>query len=92
MRLVSVGVPVPFLDLLTYQVPDGVSTPPRGARVVVPLGNRVRVRIGPFVAEITATSADRLGLERGSAVVASFKASATKLVPIALDGPGRPQR
>ena len=41
MRLVSVGVPVPFLDLLTYQVPDGVSTPPRGARVVVPLGNRV---------------------------------------------------
>ena len=41
MRLVSVAVPVPFLDLLTYQVPDGVSPPPRGARVVVPLGKRV---------------------------------------------------
>ncbi len=41
MRLVSVAVPVPFLDVLTYQVPDGVAPPPRGARVVVPLGKRV---------------------------------------------------
>ena len=41
MRLVSVAVPVPYLDLLTYQVPDGVAPPPRGARVVVPLGKRV---------------------------------------------------
>ena len=41
MRLVSVAVPVPFLDILTYQVPDAVPQPPRGARVVVPLGKRV---------------------------------------------------
>lgn len=41
MRLVSVAVPVPFLDILTYQVPDGMARPPRGARVVVPLGKRV---------------------------------------------------
>ena len=41
MRLVSVAVPVPFLDLLTYDVPDGVPLPTRGARVVVPLGKRV---------------------------------------------------
>jgi primosomal protein N' (replication factor Y) len=41
VRLVSVAVPVPFLDLLTYQVPDGVAPPPRGARVSVPLGKRV---------------------------------------------------
>ena len=41
MRLVSVAVPVPYLDLLTYQVPDGIAPPPRGARVVVPLGKRV---------------------------------------------------
>lgn len=41
MRLVSVAVPVPFLDILTYHVPDGVPQPPRGARVVVPLGTRV---------------------------------------------------
>lgn len=41
MRFVSVAVPVPFLDVLTYQVPDSLPMPPRGARVVVPLGKRV---------------------------------------------------
>ena len=40
MSLVSVAVPVPFLDLLTYRVPDGVPVPPVGARVRVPLGSR----------------------------------------------------
>jgi len=38
--LVSVAVPVPSLDLLTYRVPDGVSEPRPGARVLVPLGAR----------------------------------------------------
>ncbi|HYM26435.1 MAG TPA: hypothetical protein VEU08_24625, partial [Vicinamibacterales bacterium] len=37
--LISVAVPVPALDLLTYSVPDGASAPV-GARVVVPLGAR----------------------------------------------------
>ena len=37
---VAVAVPVPFLDLLTYHVPDGVDPPVRGARVLVPLGTR----------------------------------------------------
>jgi primosomal protein N' (replication factor Y) len=41
VRLISVAVPVPFLDLLTYHVPDEVPLPARGARVVVPLGNRL---------------------------------------------------
>jgi primosomal protein N' (replication factor Y) len=41
VRFVSVAVPVPYLDLLTYQVPDGAATPARGARVIVPLGKRV---------------------------------------------------
>ena len=41
MQFVSVAVPVPFLDLLTYQVPPGAAVPQRGARVVVPLGKRV---------------------------------------------------
>ena len=50
---------------------------------LVPLGNRVRVRIGPLVAEVTAESADQLALERGETVVASFKATATRLVPLA---------
>ncbi|HUF47229.1 MAG TPA: primosomal protein N' [Vicinamibacterales bacterium] len=39
-RLVSVAVPVPGLGVLTYQVPDEVPVPPKGARVVVPLGAR----------------------------------------------------
>jgi molybdate transport system ATP-binding protein len=50
---------------------------------IVPLGNRVRVRVGPFVSEITAASAERLGLRTGERVVVSFKATATKLVPLA---------
>jgi len=40
-RLVSVAVPVPALDLLTYRVPDDLAAPARGARVLVPLGSRV---------------------------------------------------
>jgi primosomal protein N' (replication factor Y) len=37
---ISVAVPVPTLDLLTYSVPDGMPTPAIGARVVVPIGSR----------------------------------------------------
>jgi molybdate transport system ATP-binding protein len=48
---------------------------------IAPLGNRVRVHVGPVVAEITAASADRLGLRQGVAVTASFKATATRLFP-----------
>ncbi|MGD9697211.1 MAG: ABC transporter ATP-binding protein [Thermoleophilia bacterium] len=49
---------------------------------VVPVGSRVRVRVGPLVAEVTAVSAERLGLERGRVVSATFKATATRLVPL----------
>ena len=41
MRQISVAVPVPFLDLLTYNVPDGIALPPVGGRVRVPVGTRV---------------------------------------------------
>lgn len=41
MTFVSVAVPVPFLELLTYRMPDEMTPPVRGARVVVPLGKRV---------------------------------------------------
>ena len=41
MRVVRVAVPVPALDSLTYSVPEGVPTPVPGARVLVPLGNRI---------------------------------------------------
>jgi molybdenum ABC transporter ATP-binding protein len=50
---------------------------------IVRLGNRVRVRVGPMVAEITTESAERLALDRGEIAVASFKATATRLVPLA---------
>jgi primosomal protein N' (replication factor Y) len=37
---VSVAVPVPGVDLLTYSVPDGWPTPVAGARALVPVGAR----------------------------------------------------
>ena len=49
---------------------------------VIPVGNRVRVRVGPLTAEVTAASAERLGLREGETVVASFKATGTRLLPI----------
>jgi molybdate transport system ATP-binding protein len=49
---------------------------------LVTLGNRVRVRVGPLVGEVTAASAERLALERGKIVVASFKATGARLVPL----------
>ena len=52
-------------------------------RSLVVLGNRVRVRVGPLTAEITAASAERLALREGEPVVASFKATAARLVPLA---------
>ncbi|HXD73918.1 MAG TPA: DEAD/DEAH box helicase, partial [Vicinamibacterales bacterium] len=39
--IVHVAVPVPGLGLLTYRVPSGIPRPVVGARVVVPLGNRI---------------------------------------------------
>jgi molybdenum ABC transporter ATP-binding protein len=49
-------------------------------RSVVAVGNRVRVRVGPVTAEVTAASAERLELARGGSVYASFKATGTRLV------------
>ena len=40
MRLISVAVPIPFLDLLTYNVPSQFALPAVGARVRVPVGTR----------------------------------------------------
>jgi molybdate transport system ATP-binding protein len=50
---------------------------------LVSLGNRVRVRIGPITAEVTAQSAERLRLSEGEVVVASFKATGARLLPVA---------
>jgi primosomal protein N' (replication factor Y) len=40
VRLISVAVPIPFLDPLTYAVPPPLAMPAVGARVRVPLGSR----------------------------------------------------
>ena len=47
---------------------------------LVPLGNRVRVRVGPLTAEVTIASAELLGLKVGESVVASFKATGARLL------------
>jgi molybdate transport system ATP-binding protein len=49
---------------------------------VVAVDNRVRVQLGALTAETSKESAERLGLEEGTTVVASFKATATRLLPL----------
>jgi molybdate transport system ATP-binding protein len=46
------------------------------------IGNRVRVAVGPLTAEVTAESADRLALREGERLVATWKATATRLVAL----------
>src|SRR5207248_9011452 len=46
------------------------------------IGNRVRVAVGPLTAEVTADSADRLGVREGERLVATWKATATRLVQL----------
>ena len=47
---------------------------------LVTIGNRVRVRVGPLAGEVTSGSAKRLDLHEGDVVVASFKATAARLI------------
>jgi ABC-type sulfate/molybdate transport systems ATPase subunit len=49
---------------------------------VAEVGNRVRVRISPVTAEVTASSAGRLELARGGTAYATFKATGTRLVSL----------
>jgi len=46
------------------------------------IGNRVRVAVGPLTAEVTAESADRLAVREGERLVATWKATATRLVAL----------
>ena len=66
--------PEPTLDSAQNRIVGTVGS-------VVTIGNRVRVRIGPVAAEITRESAERLDLAAGQTAYASFKATATKLLP-----------
>lgn len=49
---------------------------------VVPVANRMRVTVGAVTAEITAESAQRLQIREGDLLVASWKATATRLLPL----------
>ena len=49
---------------------------------LVEVANRVRVRVGPVTAEVTAASAARLELAAGGLAYATFKATGTRLVPL----------
>ena len=49
---------------------------------LVEVANRVRVRVGPVTAEVTAASAERLALAEGGVAYATFKATGTRLVPL----------
>src|SRR5262249_963248 len=50
---------------------------------LVTIENRVRIAIGRLIAETSTQSAERMGLREGEQVVASFKATATRLLPLA---------
>jgi molybdate transport system ATP-binding protein len=47
---------------------------------IVHVANRVRVRIGPLTAEVTAASAESLELDRRGTAYATFKATGTRLI------------
>jgi molybdate transport system ATP-binding protein len=52
---------------------------------LTPVGNRVRVALAtpqPLGTEVTARSAEAMGLRAGSRVVAAWKATATRLIPL----------
>ena len=51
MRHIRVAVPVPSLEALTYAVPAEIPYPETGARVLVPLGNRMVTGVMIGVAE-----------------------------------------
>jgi len=78
------------LAVQPWEVAIGRATPDdsslnhlRGAITsIVPHSNRARVRVGDLVAEISASSLERLGLQEGDVVVASFKATAARLLPL----------
>jgi molybdate transport system ATP-binding protein len=74
----------PWEVSLSHDVPEDSAVNHIRATVasVVPLGNRTRIRVGPIVAEITASSAERLRLEEGDIAVASFKATATRVLTL----------
>jgi molybdate transport system ATP-binding protein len=69
---VTVGIEPPHDSALNV-----ISAP---IRTITQLGNRVRLGVGPIAAEITTESRERLSLEAGQIVYASFKATGTRII------------
>jgi molybdate transport system ATP-binding protein len=84
----AVGVSVHPWDIaLAESEPEGSTNNHVRARVesVTTIGNRARVGLfsgQPLAAEITTASAERLQLRPGAYVIATWKATATRLVPL----------
>jgi molybdate transport system ATP-binding protein len=78
------AVVYPWEIALSREAPEDSALNHLSARIdsLVPVGNRVRVQLGPVTAEVTAASAERLGLRVGETAVATFKATGTRLVPL----------
>jgi len=77
-------LPTPAADPTYSQDAAAATAAFRVVASLVPVGNRVRARVGPLTAEITTDSSERLGLQVGGTAVASFKATATRLLPESL--------
>jgi ABC-type molybdate transport system ATPase subunit len=81
----AAAIVYPWDVTLAHTAPDDSAQNHLAADVgsLTRLGNRVRVAVGPLTAEVSAESAERLGLREGLRVVATWKATATRLVPLA---------
>jgi molybdate transport system ATP-binding protein len=75
----------PWEVSLSHDIPDDSAVNHVQAPIarITTLGNRARIAVGPLVAEVTTASVERLGLREGEPVVASFKATAARLLPLA---------
>jgi molybdate transport system ATP-binding protein len=73
----------PWEISVSRELPEGAALNRVAGAVnsLVQIENRVRVRIGMLTAEITRESATRLALAEGVHAVASFKATATRVLP-----------
>ncbi|HZQ02700.1 MAG TPA: ABC transporter ATP-binding protein [Gaiellaceae bacterium] len=80
-----VGVVVYPWEIVVGPAPDGgsaLNAIRAEVRSVTRVGSRVRVQLGPLTAELTQASVERLDLVPGRVAVASFKATATRLVSL----------
>jgi molybdate transport system ATP-binding protein len=80
----AAAIVYPWDVTLAHAAPDDSAQNHLVAEVgsVSRIGNRVRVAVGPLTAEVTAESAERLAVREGESLVATWKATATRLVAL----------